>query len=148
MYCSGILAFCGVKCEDFIFNDQEELQRFLDFNEDNKELFIPESYNARQGGIMNNLNFIWGANRPFTGKYIHDYKALGNDLIHGTRTAWLHKYTSSLYSIDNNSNCRRHELQPLPDYLRWPKTIIYHWNRGAYLTKIGITFLECIFQQK
>lgn len=122
-----LLAFRGVKCEDFVFNDQKELQQFLDLSEDNKELFTPESYSAAQNSILNNLHFIWGANRPFTGTYLHDYRALRNDLMDGTRTAWLDKYTTSVYSTDGNSNCRRYELQPLPDYLRWFKTNELHY---------------------
>ena len=122
-----LLAFRGVKCEDFVFSDQEQLQRFLDLSEENKELFTPETYSAVQGAILDNLHYIWGANRPFTGKYLHDYRALGNDLIEGTRTAWLDKYTTSVYSTDGNSHCRRHELQPLPDYLRWFKTNELHY---------------------
>ena len=155
-----LLAFRGVECADFVFNDQEELQRFLDVSEDNKELFSPESYSAAQNAILDNLHFIWGANRPFTGKYLHDYRALGNDLIDGTRTAWLDKYTTSVYSTDENSNCRRHELQPLPDYLRWFKTNELHylpleercllngdWDDipGVYLpTKVGDLCLSVI----
>ena len=38
-----LLAFRGVKCEDFVFSDQEQLQRFLDLSEENKELFTPET---------------------------------------------------------------------------------------------------------
>ena len=30
-----LLAFRGVKCEDFVFSDQEQLQRFLDLSEEN-----------------------------------------------------------------------------------------------------------------
>ena len=56
----------------------------------------PETYSAVQGAILDNLHYnIWGVSRPFIGKYLHDYRALGNDLIEGTRTAWLDKYTTS-----------------------------------------------------
>lgn len=146
-----LLAFRGVKCEDFVFDDQEELQRFLDLSE---ELFLPESYSANQGRILDKLHFIWGANRSFTGKY---YKALGNELMDGIRTAWLDKYTSSVYSMNESSNCRRQELQPLPDYLRWLKTGELHYlpleercllEGDAYWKEIGMIFLVCTFQQK
>ena len=30
-----LLAFRGVKCEDFVFSDQEQLQRFIDLSEEN-----------------------------------------------------------------------------------------------------------------
>ena len=32
-----------------------------------------------------------------------------------------------MYSISESNNCRRHELQPLPDYLRWPRTGELHY---------------------
>ena len=67
-YLSGLIwwqsaaCFRGVKCEDFIFSNQEQLQRFLDLSEENKELCTPETYSAIQGAILDNLHYnIWGA---------------------------------------------------------------------------------------
>ena len=108
------MRFRGLTCEEFVFDDQEDLQRFLDLNEESKEIFSPGSYSANEGRILTNLHLIWGGSKPFTGKYMDDYHTLNNNLIEGTRTAWLDKYTSSIYSSRDGSVSRNYELQPLP----------------------------------
>ena len=122
-----LLAFRGIKCDEFVFDDQEELQTFLDLNEDGKEEFSPNRYSDKQGKIIETLSYIWGVDRQFSSKYIDDYRAINNDLVEGTRIAWLDKYTTSIYSINEDSNCIRYELQPIPDYLRWLKTGELHY---------------------
>ena len=122
-----LLAFRGLTCEEFVFDDQEDLQRFLDLNEESKEILSPGSYSANEGRILAHLHLIWGASKPFIGKYIDDYRTLNNSLIEGTRTAWLDKYTSSIYSNRDGSVSRNYELQPLPDHLRWLKTGELHY---------------------
>ena len=124
-----MLAFRRVKCADFVFNDQEEVQRFLDLSEDNKKLFTPESYCAVQGAILNNLHFIWQANRPLTGRHLHDNRALGNDLIDGRRTAWLDKYTMETATVDDTSYSH---FPTISGGLKPSSYTTYHLKRGAY----------------
>ena len=43
------------------------------------------------------------------------------------RTAWVDKYTAAIYTRDEDANCRRYQLQPILDYLRWYKTGELHY---------------------
>ena len=45
-----------------------------------------------------------------------DYKLINSALLNDVRTSWTDKYTTSLYSL-GYIQCRRYELQPIPDYL-------------------------------
>ena len=47
-----LMAFRGIACADFVFDDQEELQKFLDLNEDGRDDFSPSNYSAKQGKII------------------------------------------------------------------------------------------------
>jgi len=66
-------------------------------------------------------------NEQFEGDYRKDYQSLHNELIEDVRTAWVDKYTAAIYTRDEDANCRRYELQPIPDYLRWYKTGELHY---------------------
>ena len=132
-----LLAFRGVKCEDFVFNDQKELQQFLDLSEDIKELFTPESYSAAQDSILNNLHFIWGANRPFTGTYLHNYRALRNDLkpwMGQERlglTSTQHLCTLQMETATADDTSYSHFLT-ISGGLKPMSCTTYHSKRGAY----------------
>ena len=120
-----LLAFRNIKPSDYIFTDEQDLQKFLDISEEGKQEFLPNGYSATQGKLLDTLHFVWGAERNFTGRYIDDYKAINNNLI-DSRTSWLDKYTSCFYT-SNDTDVRRFELQPIPDYLRWMKTGELHY---------------------
>lgn len=123
----SLLAFRNIKPTEFIFNDEQTLQKFLDLSEEGKKEFFPNSYSTCQVKLMDTLHFVWSAERNFSGKYLDDYKTMNNNLI-GYRTAWLDKYTACFYtSKDGDDDLRRFELQPIPDYLRWIKTGELHY---------------------
>ena len=68
-----------------------------------------------------------GMDEQFEGDYREDYQSLHNELVEDVRTAWVDKYTAAVYTSDEDTNCRRYELQPIPDYLRWYKTGELHY---------------------
>ena len=88
-------AFCGVKPCDFIFTDQDELQTFLDLSKYGKMQFSPAKYTANGGEMLTTLHILWELDEVFEGEYMRDYQSLHNE---EGRTAWLDKYTTSLYS--------------------------------------------------
>ena len=110
-----------------MFTDEQTLQKFLDLNEEGKQQFSPVTYTCTPGKILDKLHFVWGVDRDFTGNYVEDYRAINNNLIPDTRTAWLDKYTSCFYSATDDTSIKRFELQPIPDYLRWLKTGELHY---------------------
>ena len=56
-----------------------------------------------------------------------DYKMVNNELCDGYQTSWSDKYTAVIYSQDEDVYCRRYELQPIPDYIRWFTTGELHY---------------------
>ena len=122
-----LLAFRGIKPTDFVFTDEQNLQKFLDLSEEGKQEFSPSTYSTSRGKIIDTLHFVWGVQRDFTGKYMEDYREINNDLIEGKRTAWVDKYTSCFYSTTDSDIINRFQLQPIPDYLRWMKTGELHY---------------------
>ena len=121
-----LMCYRGVKENNRLFVDEEELQSFLTLSEEGKLMFSPGTYSPQKGHILDILTYIWNVDREYKGKYITDYKTINNDLLTDRRTAWMDKYTSVLYSeLDISS--RRFELQPIPDYLRWLKTTELHY---------------------
>ena len=123
---SSLLCFRGVQPKDCVFSDEVELQNFLSLSEEAKELFSPSSYSVVKGNTLTCISFFWDLESEFQGNYITDYKTIHNTLLDDVRTAWTDKYTTSLYSL-HNPQCRRYELQPVPDYLRWYKTGELHY---------------------
>jgi len=77
------------------------------------------NYTAKPGEILNTLHFQWEVDEQFEGDYRKDYQSLHNELIEDVRTAWVDKYTAAIYTRDEDANCRRYQLQPIPDYLQW-----------------------------
>ena len=63
----------------------------------------------------------------FTGSYLEDHQMLNNELLEDMVTSWRDKYTTVVYSVKPDISCNRHELQPLPDYIRWIKTGELHY---------------------
>ena len=119
------MCFRGLKEEDRLFVDDEEVQSFLSLSEEGKLMFSPQTYSPQRCRIFDNLIYIWQLDREYEGSYITDYKTINNDLLTDRRTAWTDKYTTALYS--DSYIHRRFELQPIPDYLRWLKTSELHY---------------------
>ena len=122
----SLKAYRGVKSSDYLFTDEHELQTFLDLNEDGKKSFSCVKYKPQKNEILNWLEIQWDVDDNFEGDYMNDYLAITNELSGEKRTAWIDKYTTSLYSV-RDVQCRRYELQPMPDYLRWFKTAELHY---------------------
>ena len=118
-----MMCYRGVKPEDSVFTDDKALQTFLSLNEEEKQQFSPSQYHAKSGEILSCLSMCWGVDEDFKGTYISDHHFIHNELG-GSRTAWKDKYTTSLYSLSCEAH---HELQPIPDYLRWFKTGELHY---------------------
>ena len=110
-----------------MFVDDEQLHNFLDLNEEGKMQFSPAKYAPCQNEILDILHFVWKVDKKFEGDYISDYEALRNGTKLDVRTSWIDKYTTYLYSVSEDITCRRYELQPIPDYLRWYKTCEFHY---------------------
>ena len=117
-----LLCYRGVT--DFYFNDEDCLKNFLALNEDRKSE-SDTTYQVLNVPGLNDLCITWGLDDKFHGCYSNDYKLIQSELIE-ERTAWLDKYTSVLYS-PIKEDIIRHELQPVPDYLRWLKTCELHY---------------------
>ena len=122
----SLLCFRGVQQEDCLFSDEKQLHTFLGLTEEGKSLFSPSSYSVIQGSILRCIALYWKLDTNFQGDYMNDYKLINNALLDGVRTSWTDKYTTSLYSLDD-IQCRRYELQPIPDYLRWFRTGELHY---------------------
>ena len=122
----SLLCFRGVRQEDCVFSDEEQLHTFLGLSEEGKSLFSPTSYSVVQGNVLRCIAFYWKLDSNFQGEYMADYKLINNALVDGVRTSWTDKYTTALYSIGDIQS-RRYELQPIPDYLRWFRTGELHY---------------------
>ena len=121
-----LMAFRGVKEDQYIFSDQEQLENFLSLGEEAKQHFAPSVYEAKNTEILNCLHLYWDTDDHFQGEYLRDHKHIQNDLVN-VRTAWTDKYTTTIYTADVTDGSQRHELQPMPDYLRWLKTGELHY---------------------
>ena len=75
--------------------------------------------------MLSCLHLYWDLDEDFQGQYLTDHKTLHTELVDGTRTAWIDKYTTSVYSTE--AVCQRFELQPVPDYSEWLKTGELHY---------------------
>ena len=104
-----LLAYRGIKLQDFVFTDEKVLQTFLSLNE-GKMQFALSKYAATAGEILDVLHFCWEVDEHFEGDYIRDYKTLHNNLSEDVRTALIDKYTTSLYATRQDITCRRYEL--------------------------------------
>ena len=131
-----LLCYRGIKQNEYIFDDEKEMQDFLSLSEEGKEKFPKKNYAPRSGSIMDSLVIAWNVDRHFCGEYIRDHQAISNTL-HDYPTCWTDKYSTVVYSPRPDIECRRHELQPIPDYLRWFKT-----NEAHYLPLEEVALLK------
>ena len=120
-----LLSYRGIKPDQFLFNDEHPLQDFLTLNEERK-MESDGSYSVNRNSIMDDLHMTWHLDLDFEGCYASDYQLLQNDLIE-ERTSWRDKYTTVVYSPLPDISCKRYELQPMPDYIRWLKTSELHY---------------------
>ena len=70
--CRQLMCYRGIKAEDYVFADGEQLQGFLSLSEDGKK-------------------------QDFSSEYITDRETIRNELFDGIRTPWLDKHTAYLY---------------------------------------------------
>ena len=124
-----LMCFRGVKSEDHVFTDMEQAQSFLALSEQAKSQFTPLTYKPEQNKVLQDLHLFWNVDMQFEGSYMNDYKMIINEYSDEFRTCWSDKYTTVIYSYlqDHDLTIRRHELQPLPDYIRWFKTGELHY---------------------
>ena len=103
--------------ENFVFNDAENLEKFLRLNEDKKQKY-EISYNAnRRSKVLHELVDIWNVDPGFCSTYTEDYEIICNNFTNELRTAWTDKYTTAVFN--ENSIIQQYWKQPLPDYVRW-----------------------------
>ena len=125
----------GVSQSDFVFNDEEQLKNFLSLNEEQKTLNIG-CYKAQECWLLQYLNLFWEVDLNFEGKYKQDYDLLQNNTDQPEKTAWIDKYTTTLFSRQLIP-IPRYDPQPLPDYIRWMKTCEFH-----YMTSEEVSLLQ------
>ena len=116
----------GIKTEDYIFSDEENLKIFLTLNEDQKELYLHQTYSPKRNKLFQELIILWDVDADFEGNYMNDYAVLMNK-VPNVKTAWKDKYTTAIYTPNLNVLCDRSEKQPLPDYPRWIQTKQLHF---------------------
>ena len=110
------LCYRGIKSEDYLFDDEDCLSKFLSLSEQSKEACM-YTYQVMSGELLTQLHVAWDVDFDFKGNYLSDYRLINNDLIE-EKTAWKDKYLSILYSPSSAITCRRGELQPVPDIPR------------------------------
>ncbi len=121
-----LLCYRGLSPEEYIFSDETQLKNFLALTEDHKYTFPDPSYTPNHTQLWNDIVSTWNVQDDFSSDYISDYNILQNEFGEVV-TSWKDKYTTSVYSTDPYSGCRRYELQPLPDYIRWLTTKELHY---------------------
>ena len=126
----------GLKADEFVFSDEDQLKNFLSLNEEQKMLNC-EGYKAKQCWLLQYLHLFWEVDMDFQGSYISDYDLLQNGTSQASgQTAWIDKYTTTLFS-KTTMPIPRFNPQPLPDYVRWVKTCEFH-----YMTSEEASLLE------
>ena len=60
----------GIKCEDFLFDNEDSLTSFLSLSEQDSTT----TYKVRSGDLLTQLHFAWGVDLDFEGDYLHDYQ--------------------------------------------------------------------------
>ena len=98
----------------------------MNLSEHKKEDYPCGIYKAKQNGLFDEMQLLWNVKPTFAGSCISDYKLIQNELV-DRKTSWRDKYTTVVYSPNPNISCKRWELQPLPDYMRWLKTSELHY---------------------
>ena len=123
----SLLCHRGITADDFIFSDVENLQTFLGLSKDYKPSYKNRQYSANNNPLLESLHITWGVDIWYCDDYSEDYKILTDAYSEDSRTAWVDKYTTVVYSPLPNIKCDRYELQPLPDYPRWMRTGKLHY---------------------
>ncbi len=122
-----LLCYRGIKPDDYIFTDEGKLKNFLQLSEENKQDFPCGRYHPNKSTLWKELVGAWSVDDGFVGDYNLDYSVLNNTFAE-YRTCWKDKYTVSIYPTKSSvEGCRRTELQPLPDFVRWLKTSELHY---------------------
>ena len=119
-----LMCYRGVKPEDYVFQDYQQLCDFLALSEENKSN-CNLKYAPFPSWILQDISNAWELDEKFTGSYAEDYKIITNKLVQTHRTSWIDKYTTAVYSPSLPGN--ELQLQPLPDYLRWSKCGELHY---------------------
>ena len=99
------MGFRGIKPADHVFTDMNQVQSFLALNEEAKSQFMPLTYKAEENHVLRDLNMFWDVDRVFEGSYLTDYKMVNNELCDGYQTCWSDKYTTVIYSQDEDIYC-------------------------------------------
>ena len=118
----------GLPEDQWVFNDEDNLRKFLDLSESNKKL-SDFTYSATDNSLLQSLNGIWDIDKDFKGHLFEDYSRIKND-EDVLKTSWCDKYTTVIYRGNGkwqSSNTERFHRQPLPDYPRWLETEELHY---------------------
>ena len=108
-----------MKDEEFVFDDEENLKKFLSLNEGKKDASSC-SYAAKRNTITRQLESVWGISQDFASTYAEDYAELNDESV-----TWRDKYT--ICSIDVSTNTHLFPNQPVPDYVTWFRSGELHY---------------------
>ena len=114
-----IQVYRGLKEEEWIFDDEANVKKFLSLTEFNKEV-SGMSYAVKQNSLSQALHDVWGVNTNFEEEYWRDYSMLKDD--ESERSSWCDKYMTVVFRKgDASSGSQQHRIhrQPLPDFMRW-----------------------------
>ena len=115
-----IEVYRGLKEDNWIFNDEADVKKFLSLSEFSKEA-SGMSYRARQTPLAQSLHDVWGIDLDYTGEYWSDYTVVkGED--DEERSSWCDKYTTVIFRKGDDwrgTPQQRIHHQPLPDFMRW-----------------------------
>ena len=75
-----------------------------------KRNIFHSKYKANKNATLNWLEIQWKVDGTFEGDYVNDYLAIQNETFNGVRTPWSDGYTTSLYNVKEDVQCRRYEL--------------------------------------
>ena len=114
-----IEVYRGLKEDNWIFNDEANLKKFLSLSEFSKEV-SGMSYRARQTPLAKSLHEVWEIEQDYSDEYWCDYTMLKGE---GEDTSsWCDKYTTVIFRKGDDwrgSPQQRIHRQPLPDFVRW-----------------------------
>ncbi len=131
-----LCCYRGITPKDFIFTDESRLETFLSLTEDQRLQFTNPDYHPSRTSLWKNLVDIWKIEDTFASDCVTDHAILQNEHA-DIRTCWRDKYTTSIYSPNPSCLALRHELQPLPDFIRWVMTK----SCTTCQLKLGLIFL-------
>ena len=85
----------GFQEDQWVVNDEDNLQKFLDLSESNKKL-SELTYSAIDNSTLQSLHDIWNISKDFKGSLSEDYNQKAND-ENVLKTSWYNKYTTIIY---------------------------------------------------